>query len=87
MFRKEKKPLWEVNLIIQKYQHGGTWILSFKRKEEEDLNKKWEMLLLATIGEQFDTTDVIGIVLSKRHKVFILNLEKLVGNLGRTRGK
>ena len=37
--------------LIQEYTNGGTWIVSFKRREEEDLNKKWEQLLFACIGE------------------------------------
>ena len=64
-FRSDKKPLWE------EYAHGGTWIVSFKRREEEDLNKNWEQLLFACIGEQFETNEVIGVVLSKRHKVYL----------------
>ena len=69
------------SLYFQEYADGGTWIVSFKRKEEEELNKNWEQLLFACIGEQFDTKEVIGVVLSKRHKVIKLIKEKLTGNL------
>lgn len=40
MFRKEHKPMWEECL------DGGTWIIHFKKRENELLNKKWEALLL-----------------------------------------
>jgi hypothetical protein len=36
LFRSDKKPLWE------EYPDGGTWVVAMKRKDEEDLNKKWE---------------------------------------------
>lgn len=43
MFRKGSRPMWE------DFMDGGTWIIHFKRREWEILNKKWESLLLGTI--------------------------------------
>ena len=40
MFRKGHKPMWE------EFMDGGTWIIHFKKRETEILNKKWEALLL-----------------------------------------
>ena len=40
LYRKEHKPMWEECL------DGGTWIIHFKKRENELLNKKWEALLL-----------------------------------------
>lgn len=40
MFRKGSRPMWE------DFMDGGTWIIHFKRREWEILNKKWESLLL-----------------------------------------
>lgn len=45
MFRKGKRPMWE------DFQEGGTWIVHFKRREWEVLNKKWESLLLGTFNQ------------------------------------
>ena len=36
LFRSDKKPL------LEEYPDGGTWVVAMKRKDEEDLNKKWE---------------------------------------------
>ena len=35
-FRSQNKPLWEL------YPTGGTWVISFKRRDDEQLNKRWE---------------------------------------------
>lgn len=47
LFRTKYKPLWE------NYPNGGSWIVSFKRKDMEELNKKWELILFACLGEAF----------------------------------
>lgn len=39
LFRKGKKPMWE------EFKEGGTWIIHFKKREYDILNKKWESLL------------------------------------------
>ena len=38
------------------------------------MNRRWESLLLACIGEQIDKSNIIGIVLSKRNKRNLLEL-------------
>lgn len=43
MFRKGHRPMWEECL------EGGTWIIHFKKRENELLNKKWEALLLGIL--------------------------------------
>ncbi len=40
----------------------------------EILNKRWESLLFACIGEQIDNDNVIGVVMSKRSKRNLLEL-------------
>ena len=82
MFRSGHKPMWEVYIYINKsnyYQFqswpkGGTWILMFKKKELEELNKTWETLLLSMIGELFESRKVVGVVLSKRSKKNLIEL-------------
>ena len=77
MFRKGHKPMWE------EFMDGGTWIIHFKKRETEILNKKWEALLLgiffliyliACIGEEFDDNNVIGVVLSLRERRNLLEI-------------
>ncbi len=48
--------------------------MQIKKKELEILNRRWEALLLACIGEQIDKANIIGIVLSKRNKRNLLEL-------------
>jgi len=48
--------------------------LQIKKKELEILNRRWESLLMACIGEQIDKSNIIGIVLSKRSKRNLLEL-------------
>jgi len=62
-FRSKHRPMWE------EYPLGGSWILSFKKKDLQTLNKKWELILFACIGEMFQTTQVAGVTLSRRNKV------------------
>ena len=45
---------------------GGIWIT--KVKKEDDVDRMWESLLLALIGEQFGEPNVIGVSLSLRTK-------------------
>ncbi|CAK60075.1 unnamed protein product (macronuclear) [Paramecium tetraurelia] len=67
MFRKEHKPMWEECL------DGGTWIIHFKKRESELLNKKWEALLLGC-WIWFDDDNVIGVVLSIRERRNLLEI-------------
>ena len=58
----------------EEFTNGGTWIIHFKKREGELLNKKWEALLLACIGEEFEDNNVIGVVLSIRERRNLLEL-------------
>jgi translation initiation factor 4E len=44
-FRKNCKPLWE------EWPHGGCWIMMVNKKAAVEINRRWEALLLACIGE------------------------------------
>mmetsp|Transcript_52081 Transcript_52081/g.86614 ORF Transcript_52081/g.86614 Transcript_52081/m.86614 type:complete len:261 (-) Transcript_52081:924-1706(-) len=60
VFREGCVPAWEA------FPNGGCWILNV-RKKPALLDRLWEELLLATIGEMFDEDqEVVGIVLSIR---------------------
>lgn len=59
-FREEQLPMWEES------PSGGIWIL--KVKKDDNINKMWETLLFALIGEQFEEPLVIGASLSLRTK-------------------
>ena len=48
--------------------------MQIKKKELEILNRRWEALLLACVGEQIDKSNIIGLVLSKRNKRNLLEL-------------
>jgi len=63
LFRKGYKPMWE------EFPEGGCWIIRIKRKVSQSyVNRMWENLLLACIGEEFEMPDVVGCVLSTRLK-------------------
>lgn len=49
---------------------GGVWIT--KIKKDDNIDKMWESLLLALIGEQFEEPKVIGLSLSLRTKERLL---------------
>jgi translation initiation factor 4E len=59
-FRQKEIPMWEES------PSGGIWIL--KIKKDDNLNKMWESMLFALIGEQFEEPLVIGASLSLRTK-------------------
>lgn len=68
-FRKGCKPLWE------EWKEGGCWIwLSNKKDQHTLLDRKWEALLFACIGEEFNSSEVVGVVLSKREKHTLLEV-------------
>ena len=54
--------------------NGGTWILKLKRKETQQLNFNWELLCLSLLGEKFESGEVIGLILSKRYKINLLEI-------------
>eukprot|EP00927_Polykrikos_kofoidii_P071955 TRINITY_DN68134_c0_g1_i1.p1 TRINITY_DN68134_c0_g1~~TRINITY_DN68134_c0_g1_i1.p1 ORF type:complete len:487 (-),score=125.47 TRINITY_DN68134_c0_g1_i1:522-1982(-) len=69
LFRRGYKPMWE------EFPEGGCWIIRIKRKVSLNyVNRMWENLLLACIGEVFDLPDVAGCVLSTRVKDDVLSV-------------
>eukprot|EP00419_Tripos_fusus_P041090 CAMPEP_0172791108 /NCGR_PEP_ID=MMETSP1074-20121228/208304_1 /TAXON_ID=2916 /ORGANISM="Ceratium fusus, Strain PA161109" /LENGTH=548 /DNA_ID=CAMNT_0013628163 /DNA_START=115 /DNA_END=1761 /DNA_ORIENTATION=+ len=69
LFRKGYKPMWE------EFPEGGCWIIRIKRKVSQSyVNRMWENLLLACIGEEFEMPDVVGCVLSTRLKDDVLSI-------------
>ena len=44
--------------------HGGIWIT--KIRKEEDVDSKWEALMISLISDHFQEQSVIGITLSLR---------------------
>jgi len=74
LFRYPIKPLWEDEANRQ----GGKWIVRLRKGLA---SKYWEDLLLAIIGEQFDTNDEIcGIVISIRFQEDILSIWNRTSN-------
>ena len=63
-FRGLNKPMWET------WPYGGVWLRKLKRSEDSGwlLDKRWELLLLAAIGEAFENPDVVGVAISCRAK-------------------
>ena len=59
-FRHNEIPMWEES------PSGGIWIL--KVKKDDNVNKMWEAMLFALIGEQIEEPNVIGASLSLRTK-------------------
>eukprot|EP00403_Amphidinium_massartii_P036747 CAMPEP_0178436346 /NCGR_PEP_ID=MMETSP0689_2-20121128/34392_1 /TAXON_ID=160604 /ORGANISM="Amphidinium massartii, Strain CS-259" /LENGTH=255 /DNA_ID=CAMNT_0020058439 /DNA_START=64 /DNA_END=827 /DNA_ORIENTATION=+ len=72
LFRKGYKPMWE------EFPDGGCWIVRVKRKLSPGyINRMWENLLFACIGEAFAMPDVVGCVLSTRMKDDVLSVWNL----------
>jgi len=65
-FRDKEVPMWEES------PKGGIWIT--KVKKDDDVDKMWEALLLALIGEQFGELNVIGVSLSLRAKEKLIQI-------------
>lgn len=66
LFRYGVMPMWEY------CPDGGAWIVKVRRGC--NINKYWERLIFACIGEQFYTKNVIGAVLSVRQKCYIVQV-------------
>jgi len=49
---------------------GGIWIA--KIKKDDNIDKMWERMLFALIGEQFGEPNIIGVSLSLRIKERLL---------------
>jgi len=67
LFRSSYVPAWE------SFPNGGCWIIKV-RKRNGVINRLWEELLFATIGEQFDEPDLVGIELSTRGREDVLSV-------------
>jgi len=63
-------PMWEY------FPTGGCWILKIKKKRDSGtsvLGKMWQDLVVATIGEQFEEPDVVGVSLYiRKHEDLLL---------------
>ncbi|ETO35786.1 Eukaryotic translation initiation factor 4E type [Reticulomyxa filosa] len=62
VFRANLEPAWE------SFPKGGCWIIRVS-KNERFLNRLWEELLMAVIGENFLTPELVGIVIAIRRDV------------------
>eukprot|EP00747_Dinoflagellata_sp_TGD_P195580 gnl/TRDRNA2_/TRDRNA2_64477_c0_seq1.p1 gnl/TRDRNA2_/TRDRNA2_64477_c0~~gnl/TRDRNA2_/TRDRNA2_64477_c0_seq1.p1 ORF type:complete len:464 (+),score=81.28 gnl/TRDRNA2_/TRDRNA2_64477_c0_seq1:82-1392(+) len=72
LFRKGYKPMWE------EFPEGGCWIIRIKRKVSHSyVNRMWENLIIACVGEAFEMPDVVGCVLSTRLKDDVLSVWNL----------
>lgn len=62
VFRKKLAPAWET------FPNGGCWIIRVSRDHNDPnvLNRLWEELLFAVIGEAFKTPDLAGVMLLKK---------------------
>jgi translation initiation factor 4E len=65
-FRDGETPMWEDS------PNGGIWIS--KIRKDDDIDKMWETILFALIGEQFEEPLVIGASLSLRTKERLLQI-------------
>lgn len=62
----------------EEFPEGGCWIIRIKRKVAQNyVNRMWENLLIACIGEAFEMPDVVGCVLSTRLKDDVLSVWNL----------
>ena len=69
IFKKGYQPLWE------SCPDSGIWLLRFKRTEDlEEINQKWERVVLALVSEQFDEPNMLGAVLSLRGRETIIEI-------------
>lgn len=69
LFKEGHKPLWEC------CPEGGCWFVRYKKSEDPfEVDLKWEKLLFALIGEQFDEPHMLGAVLSIRGRETIIEL-------------
>lgn len=68
-FRQGYKPMWE------EFPEGGCWIVRVKKNSPLNvINRMWENLLFACIGEAFEMRDVVGCVLSTRYKNDVISV-------------
>eukprot|EP00484_Ammonia_sp_Unknown_P030910 CAMPEP_0197024858 /NCGR_PEP_ID=MMETSP1384-20130603/5335_1 /TAXON_ID=29189 /ORGANISM="Ammonia sp." /LENGTH=235 /DNA_ID=CAMNT_0042453315 /DNA_START=104 /DNA_END=811 /DNA_ORIENTATION=- len=62
LFRANLVPAWE------SFPTGGCWIIKIAKKEKF-LNQLWEELLMSTIGENFLTPELVGVLMCIRRDV------------------
>jgi len=62
LFRANLTPAWE------SFPTGGCWIIRVP-KNEPFLDRLWEELLMAVIGENFLTPELVGVVLAVRKEI------------------
>lgn len=56
-----------IKYVKKEWKKGGCWILQFIKKDHDHfMDKRWESLLLACIGEELEDMSLIGVVLSLR---------------------
>lgn len=60
-------------LKFKSYPNGGCYIVKLKKKTEL-LDRLWEQLIFATIAEEFEEPDVVGVNVSIRSKEDVLSV-------------
>jgi len=62
VFREDLHPMWET------FPQGGCWIIRFHKENASNgiIDRVWEELLIAVLGEQFRTPELVGVSLSTR---------------------
>jgi len=62
VFRGDVEPMWE------SFPNGGCWFIRFDRNHVASgvIDRVWEELLLAVVGEQFRTPELAGVSLAAR---------------------
>eukprot|EP01012_Entosiphon_sulcatum_P050247 TRINITY_DN69030_c0_g1_i1.p1 TRINITY_DN69030_c0_g1~~TRINITY_DN69030_c0_g1_i1.p1 ORF type:complete len:232 (+),score=47.14 TRINITY_DN69030_c0_g1_i1:29-697(+) len=72
VFRNDTPPTWE------NYPDGGHWLVTMKKansaEDKQRLDRLWEQLLFALIGEEFEDPDVVGVVVQLRGKEDVLSV-------------
>jgi translation initiation factor 4E len=67
LFREDQLPSWE------RWPDGGCWILKIKRKQGV-VNKLWQDLIFACIGEEFQQYSLAGVMLASRKHMVIISV-------------
>lgn len=62
VFRGDVEPMWE------SFPNGGCWFIRFDKNHVASgvIDRVWEELLLAVVGEQFRTPELVGVSLAAR---------------------
>lgn len=69
MFKRGYQPIWE------SCPNSGCWFLRFRRTDDlNDIDLKWEKIILALIAEQFDEPNMLGAILSIRGRETIIEI-------------